>query len=59
MTLYFNPIKKHYYNIETIFNYFKDCEEASTFLQSIIEQSSPDYFHWTDVHEAITIKKGV
>ncbi len=51
-TLYYNPSKKHYYEIDRTMDHFCNSDLATDYLTKVIDDSSPDYFHWTDIEMA-------
>lgn len=48
--------KKQYHDIAPVLNEFNDSPVASYYLQSVINRSCPDNFHWTDVENATLLK---
>lgn len=56
--MYFNRRKQHYYKIDVVCAYFKNNPESMDYLQTVIERSAPDYFHWTDIEIANSLMEG-
>ncbi|MCP4127752.1 MAG: hypothetical protein GY753_11895 [Gammaproteobacteria bacterium] len=51
-TLYYNPSKVHHYDIDRTLDHFCNSDLATDYLTKVIDDSSPDYFHWTDIEMA-------
>lgn len=45
----------HYYDINATFNTFSHCQAAVDYLTDVIEEQSPDRFHWSVFQEALDL----